>query len=71
MQEAVVNTLTTGAASFGGGFLIGYALKKVIRIVIIIVGAIAGIFFIALALMQKQGYVSEIKWDKLRMFTLM
>jgi uncharacterized membrane protein (Fun14 family) len=65
MQEAVVNTLATGAASFGAGFMMGYGLKKVIRFVIIIVGAIAGIFFIALALMQKQGYVSQIKWDKM------
>jgi uncharacterized membrane protein (Fun14 family) len=57
--------LATGAASFGAGFMMGYALKKVIRLILIALGAIAGIIFVALAVLQKQGYVSEIKWDKL------
>ena len=41
----------------------GYGLKKLLRFIIIVVGAIAGVFFIALALMQKHGYISNIKWD--------
>ena len=41
----------------------GYGLKKVIRLLAIAVGAIAGVFFVALALMQKHGYISNIKWD--------
>ncbi len=65
MQQIIVNTLATGAASFGAGFMMGYALKKVIRLILIALGAIAGIFFVVLALMQRGGYVSEVKWDKL------
>lgn len=43
--------------------MMGYGLKKVIRFIIIAVGAIAGIFFVALALLQKHGYISNITWD--------
>jgi uncharacterized membrane protein (Fun14 family) len=63
--EILTNTLITGVGSFGAGCLVGYGLKKVIRLVVIVVGAIVGVCFIALALMQKQGYISAINWDKL------
>jgi uncharacterized membrane protein (Fun14 family) len=63
MQQILANSLITTVGSFGAGFLMGYGLKKVLRFIIIAVGAIAGVFFIALALMQKHGYISNIKWD--------
>jgi uncharacterized membrane protein (Fun14 family) len=47
---------------FGGvaGFLIGYAIKKVVKITLILVG----LFFAALAYLNYQGILS-INWDKL------
>ena len=47
---------------FGGiaGFLIGYAIKKALKIMMIIIG----LFFAALAYLNYQGIVT-INWDKL------
>lgn len=64
-MQQVVNSLITAGGSFGAGFMMGYALKKVIRLILIALGAIAGIIFVALAVLQKQGYVSAINWDKM------
>jgi uncharacterized membrane protein (Fun14 family) len=56
---------TTLAATIGGGFfvgiLIGYALKKVVKIVAIVVG----LFFAGLAYLQYQQIVN-INWNKLQ-----
>ncbi len=50
------------SVGFGGvaGFLIGYAVKKAIKIMMIIIG----LFFAALAYLNYQGIVT-INWDKL------
>jgi uncharacterized membrane protein (Fun14 family) len=57
--------LSSVAATIGGGFfigaLIGYALKKVIKILAIVVG----LFFAGLAYLQFQQIVN-INWDKLQ-----
>jgi uncharacterized membrane protein (Fun14 family) len=63
MQQVLMNSVITGVECFGAGSVMGYGLKKVIRLLAIAVGAIAGVFFVALALMQKHGYISNIKWD--------
>ena len=56
---------TTLAATIGGGFftgiLIGYALKKVLKILVIAVG----LFFAGLAYLQYQQIVS-VNWDKVQ-----
>jgi uncharacterized membrane protein (Fun14 family) len=56
------------AASLGGGFfvsvLIGYALKKVIKIVSVIVG----LFLAGLAYLQYQ-HIANINWNRLRQVT--
>ena len=56
---------TTLAATIGGGFfvgiLIGYALKKVVKIVALVVG----LFFAGLAYLQYQQIVN-IDWTKLQ-----
>jgi uncharacterized membrane protein (Fun14 family) len=56
---------STFIATVGGGFftgvLIGYALKKVIKLVAIVVG----LFFAGLAYLQYQQ-VATINWDKLQ-----
>ena len=58
------DTLTSISTSIGGGFfgglLIGYALKKVIKMLAIIVG----LFLAGLAFLQYQQ-IAAINWDKL------
>lgn len=69
MVADIVNSIPAPVMTFAGsgalGFIVGYSLKKILRLLVIIVGAIAGIFFVALSLMQKQGYISTINWDRM------
>jgi uncharacterized membrane protein (Fun14 family) len=58
LDESLVVTLGGG---FFGGILIGYALKKIIKIVAII----AGFFLAALAYLQYQQ-IANINWDRLQ-----
>jgi uncharacterized membrane protein (Fun14 family) len=55
------NLAVTVGGGFFGGILIGYALKKIIKIVAII----AGFFLAALAYLQYQQ-IANINWDKLQ-----
>lgn len=52
-----------GTVGFGGvaGFLVGFALKKIIKILSII----AGVFFAAVMYLQSQG-ILNINWEKLQ-----
>jgi uncharacterized membrane protein (Fun14 family) len=54
---------------FAGSGLLGYAmafaLKKILKWVLIIVGFLGGVFFVGVQLLQKYGYVSTVNWDKL------
>ena len=58
------DTLTSISTSIGGGFfgglLIGYALKKVIKMLAVVVG----LFLAGLAFLQYQQ-IAAINWDKL------
>ena len=60
----ITDTLTSMSASIGGGFfgglLIGYALKKVIRMLAVVVG----LFLAGLAYLQYQQ-IASINWNKL------
>ena len=47
------------------GYAIGFALKKILMWMLIIVGFLAGILFVGVQLLQKYGYVSTVNWDKL------
>ena len=62
---SIVETFGPTAATFGGGFfvgvLIGYALKKVIKIAAVIVG----LFLAGLAYLQ-YNQIANIKWNKLQ-----
>ena len=55
-------TLVGSSIGFGGvaGFLAGYAIKKAIKIVMVVIG----LFFAALAYLNYQGLVT-INWNKL------
>jgi uncharacterized membrane protein (Fun14 family) len=61
----IVESFGPAAATMGGGFfvgvLIGYAIKKIIKIVAII----AGLFLAGLAYLQHQQ-IANINWDKLQ-----
>jgi uncharacterized membrane protein (Fun14 family) len=64
-MNSIVETFGPTAATIGGGFfvgiLIGYALKKVIKIVAVI----AGLFLAGLAYLQYHQ-IANIKWNKLQ-----
>jgi uncharacterized membrane protein (Fun14 family) len=46
------------------GYAMGFALKKILKWILIIVGFLAGVFFVGVQLLQKYGYVSAVNWDK-------
>jgi uncharacterized membrane protein (Fun14 family) len=58
------NLVVTIGGGFFGGILIGYALKKIIKIVAII----AGFFLAALAYLQYQQ-IANINWDRLQIIS--
>jgi uncharacterized membrane protein (Fun14 family) len=43
----------------------GFALKKVQKWILIVIGFLAGMFFVGVQLLQRYGYVSMVNWDKL------
>jgi uncharacterized membrane protein (Fun14 family) len=61
----IIESFLPAAATLGGGFfvgvLIGYALKKVIKLVAVIVG----LFLAGLAYLQSQQ-IANINWNKLQ-----
>jgi uncharacterized membrane protein (Fun14 family) len=64
-MNSIIESFAPSAATMGGGFfvdiLIGYALKKVIKIVAII----AGLFLAGLAYLQYHQ-MANINWNKLQ-----
>jgi uncharacterized membrane protein (Fun14 family) len=58
-----------GLATFGGsalcGFFMGYALRKIIKWLLIGLGVIAGIIFLTIQWMASNGYINGVEWDKL------
>src|SRR5919112_1041426 len=65
-MQSIVETFGPTAATMGGGFfigvLIGYALKKVIKLVAVIVGLLLA----GLAYLQSQQQIANINWNKLQ-----
>jgi uncharacterized membrane protein (Fun14 family) len=59
--ESILSTLFSIGSGGVVGFLIGFAIKKVMKILVII----AGVFFAALIYLQLQGIIN-INWDKLQ-----
>ena len=58
-----------GLVPFGGsalvGYVIGFTLKKIIKWLLIGLGVLAGIIFIAIQWMSQNGYIQNVRWDKL------
>jgi uncharacterized membrane protein (Fun14 family) len=61
--------LLTNVIPFAGsglvGYAIGFAFKKILKLMLIIIGFLVGMFFLAVQLMQKYGYLSTVNWNKL------
>jgi uncharacterized membrane protein (Fun14 family) len=64
-SEALLSNIIPFAGSGLVGYAIGFALKKILKLMLIIVGFLAGMFFVGVQLLQRDGYVSSVNWDKL------
>jgi uncharacterized membrane protein (Fun14 family) len=58
-----------GLIPFGGsalvGYILGFVLKKIIKWLLIGLGVLAGLIFIAIQWMANNGYIQGVRWDKL------
>jgi len=64
-SEPLLSSIIPFAGSGLLGYAMGFALKKVLKWMLIIIGFLAGMFFVGVQLLQKYGYVSTVNWDKL------
>ena len=64
-SEPMLSSIIPFAGSGLLGYAMGFALKKVLKWMLIIVGFLAGMLFVGVQLLQKYGYVSTVDWDKL------
>jgi uncharacterized membrane protein (Fun14 family) len=64
-SEVLLSNIIPFAGSGLVGYAIGFALKKILKWVLIAVSFLLGMFFIGVQLLQKYGYVSTVNWDKL------
>lgn len=66
---AITGLATVGLVPFGGsalvGYIIGFTLKKIIKWILIGLGVLAGLIFLAIQWMANSGYIQGVKWDKL------
>jgi uncharacterized membrane protein (Fun14 family) len=64
-SEVLLSSIIPFAGSGLVGYAIGFALKKILKWMLIIVGFLAGMFFFGVQLLQKYGYLSTVNWDYL------
>jgi uncharacterized membrane protein (Fun14 family) len=64
-SEALLSSVIPFAGSSLLGYAMGFALKKILKWILIVVGFVVGMFFVGIQLLQKYGYVSAVNWDKL------
>ena len=64
-SEVLLSNIIPFAGSGLLGYAMGFALKKILKWMLIIVGFLAGMFFVGVQLLQKYSYVSTVNWDKL------
>ena len=62
-SEPLFSNIIPFAGSGLLGYAMGFALKKILKWMLIIVGFLTGMFFIGVQLMQRYGYVSTVNWD--------
>jgi uncharacterized membrane protein (Fun14 family) len=59
-SEALLSNIVPFAGSGLIGYAMGFALKKVLKWMLIIVGFLVGMFFVGVQLLQKYRYVSTV-----------
>jgi uncharacterized membrane protein (Fun14 family) len=64
-SEVLLSNIIPFASSGLVGYALGFALKKVLKWMLIIVDFLAGMFFVGVQLLQKYGDVNTVNWDKL------
>jgi uncharacterized membrane protein (Fun14 family) len=64
-SEVLLSNIIPFAGSGLVGYAIGFALKKILKWMLIIIGFLAGMFFVVVQLLQKYRYVSMVNWVKL------
>ena len=64
-SEALLSNIIPFAGGGVLGYAIGFALKKILKWILIIVGFLSGLFFLGVQLLQRYGYVSTVNWDYL------
>jgi uncharacterized membrane protein (Fun14 family) len=64
-SEALLSYIVPFVGSGILGYAMGFALKKVLKWMLIVAGFLAGMFVVGVELLQKYGYVSAVNWDKL------
>jgi uncharacterized membrane protein (Fun14 family) len=64
-NESLLSNIIPFAGSGLLGYAMGFALKKVLKWMLIIIGFLAGMFFVGVQLLHKYGYVGAVNWDKL------
>src|SRR5215813_6404938 len=69
VNTAITGLTTGGLIPFGGsalvGYIIGFAIKKIIKWILIGLGVLAGLIFLSVQWMAGNGYIQGVKWDKL------
>ena len=64
-SEALLSSIIPFAGSGLLGYAMGFALKKILKWMLIVIGFLAGMFFVGVQLLQKYGYVITVNWDYL------
>ena len=64
-SEPLLSSIIPFAGSGLLGYAMGFALKKVMKWMLIIIGFLVGMFFVGVQLLQNYGYVSSVNWAKL------
>ena len=62
-SEVLLSSIIPFAGSGLLGYAMGFALKKILKWMLIIVGFLAGMFFVGVQLLQRYGYVSAVNWE--------
>ncbi|MFY9795729.1 MAG: FUN14 domain-containing protein [Candidatus Nitrosopolaris sp.] len=64
-SEQLLSNIVPFAGSGLLGYAMGFALKKILKWMLITIGFLVGIFLVGVQLLQKYGYVSAVNWDYL------
>jgi uncharacterized membrane protein (Fun14 family) len=62
-SEPLLSSIIPFVGSGLVGYAMGFALKRILKWMLIVVGFLAGMFFVSIQLLQKYGYVSSVNWE--------